>query len=314
MALPFQKGKLMQTENAAALKENRIEELAYWHISHLKTARHCTSHTIKNRVQVLTKFCNYLIGKNILYIQNLSLECVNAYAGIHLRELKNSTRITHASAVRCFLEWAQDNGMLIPWLKFLEIPKPERRLPRYLTPSEIQRIFGGGQACPEPRRTRDQAVLELFYFSGIRLGELRGLNVESLDFEQGTVLVYGKGSKERDLPLHDRPAASIKKYLHLRREAGEHINERSPLFLSRLGRRISGASIGEMIKARAKEVGILKRVHPHLFRHSFASNLIGRGRDIRTIQELLGHSNLNSTQIYTHVAMDAKRRAVNALS
>ena len=153
---------------------------------------------------------------------------------------------------------------------------------------------------------RDTAILELFYATGLRLSELVALNIEDLDLIEETIRVMGKGQKERILPLCECAIEAIKQY-----RAVAHI-EAGPLFISKLRKRIGSRSVWLMLKRRAGQTSIPVRSSPHSLRHSFATHLLDNGADLRSVQSLLGHENINSTQIYTHITTERLKAAYDS--
>jgi len=184
-------------------------------------------------------------------------------------------------------------------------PKLARRIPGTLTEGEVERLMAapvGGDAIS----LRDRAILELFYSSGLRVSELGGLLLQQIDLKEGFLRVFGKGSKERVVPIGGRAAAALETYLASAR--GHFVKSGktgSAVFLSERGTAISRKMLWVLVKKYAKRAGITKSVKPHLLRHSFATHLLGGGADLRAIQEMLGHANLATTQIYT--AVEEKR-------
>jgi integrase/recombinase XerD len=179
-------------------------------------------------------------------------------------------------------------------------PKLARRIPGTLTPNEVGRLLAaptGGDAYA----LRDRAILEVFYSSGLRVSELTGLTIQQVDLENGFVRVFGKGSKERVVPLGGKAREALGVYLTAGRSRFVKSRTGSQLFLSERGRAISRIMVWVLVKKYAKLAGIAKPVKPHLLRHSFATHLLSGGADLRAIQEMLGHANLSTTQIYTAV-------------
>lgn len=179
-------------------------------------------------------------------------------------------------------------------------PKPTRKLPQTLTPAEVAKLLAAPPAGT-PHGLRDRALLELFYSSGLRVSELANLNLQQVDLDQGFVRVFGKGSKERIVPVGSRAAEAIKTYLLAGRPGLVKARTGSALFISERGRAISRKTLWALIKGYAKRAGITKPVKPHLLRHSFATHLLAGGADLRAIQEMLGHADIGTTQIYTAV-------------
>ena len=148
---------------------------------------------------------------------------------------------------------------------------------------------------------RDHAILELFYSSGLRLSELINLNINNLDFDSGTITVIGKGQKERVIPFGSFASRATKKWLETRKMISNLKSENQIIFLSKSGKKLTSRAIQYRLKVWAIKQGIPENIHPHLLRHSFASHLLQSSQDLRAVQELLGHSNISTTQIYTHL-------------
>jgi integrase/recombinase XerD len=206
------------------------------------------------------------------------------------------------SALRMFARHLVHNGgRADDFTELLSGPKVRRHLPGTLTPTEVTRILqaaDGGDAAS----LRDRAILELFYSSGLRVSELSGLMLQQIDLQNGFVRVWGKGAKERVVPLGEMAAERIQRYLTAGRP--QFVKPRrtgSQVFLSNRGTAISRKTIWVMVKNYTRRAGITKTVKPHLLRHSFATHLLEGGADLRAIQEMLGHANIGTTQIYTAV-------------
>ena len=148
---------------------------------------------------------------------------------------------------------------------------------------------------------RDHAILELFYSSGLRLSELVSLNQNDINFDDGTISVIGKGNKERVIPVGSFASKAIEKWLELRKNIKNLTSENKILFLSQNGKKLTPRAIQYRLKFWAIKQGIPENIHPHLLRHSFASHLLQSSQDLRAVQELLGHANISTTQIYTHL-------------
>lgn len=179
-------------------------------------------------------------------------------------------------------------------------PKLTRRIPGTLTPDEVERLLAaptGGDA----RALRDRALLELFYSSGLRVSELAGLMLQQVDLEHGFLRVFGKGSKERVVPIGGQAVAALATYLTAGRPHFVRPRTGSQLFLNKSGGALSRVMLWMLVKKYAKRAGITKNVKPHGLRHSFATHLLTGGADLRAIQEMLGHASISTTQIYTAV-------------
>lgn len=190
-----------------------------------------------------------------------------------------------------------------------EIDRPRRglKLPSVLTVEEIERLVTV-PAGETPRDLRDRAMLELLYASGLRVSEIVGLGTLDVDLGAGLVTVLGKGSKQRVVPLGEEAHARISAYLAHGRRLLDRTRRSPMLFLNARGGRLTRQGFWKILRARARQAGLSRRVTPHTLRHSFATHLLEGGADIRTVQVLLGHADVSTTQIYTHVGRDSLRR------
>jgi len=212
----------------------------------------------------------------------------------------------HLATVRSFFQYLVKQAVVghNP-ARLIRSPKKEKKLPKVLSPDEVVALL----ETPDEKSNegiRDRAIFELFYASGIRVSELAGLNLEDVDLGQRLVRVLGKGSKERVVPINDTCAQRLKAYLGLRSKFKKTVlnpDAERALFLNSRGRRISRQSVELRLKKYLKKSGLIRPATPHTFRHSFATHLLDSGMGIRTIQELLGHSSLSTTQKYTSVGI-----------
>lgn len=204
-------------------------------------------------------------------------------------------------AIRMFHRFlAQEGRLKEDVTEALEAPKLWKHLPEYLSLKEVEAMLQAPN-LHKPQGIRDQAILELMYATGIRASEVTRLNVTYLSFEQGYLRVLGKGDKERMVPVGRAAQKSVTRYLSRVRTAWLKGRPEEALFVTRLGRRMSRVSVWSLFKKYAKEAGLKKKIYPHILRHSFATHLLENGADLRVVQELLGHSDIATTQIYTHV-------------
>jgi integrase/recombinase XerD len=188
-------------------------------------------------------------------------------------------------------------------------PKVNKSLPKPLSLTEIDILLAEPAKSSTPEAMRDVAMLELLYASGMRVSELMDLDVNDINLKAGFVRCLGKGSKERIIPIHDRAVRSVKEYIL---EARPHLlksKEEQALCLNRRGDRLTRQGFWLILKGHAKAAGIKKVVTPHTLRHSFATHILSGGADLRAVQELLGHANISSTQIYTHLTSEHVRHA-----
>jgi integrase/recombinase XerC len=218
---------------------------------------------------------------------------------MHSASLSAVTMGRKLAALRSFCNWLCRIGTLQnnP-ARAIRNPKTPQHLPRFLSEPEMQALLESPDDSDEGRR--DGAILELLYATGVRAGELTGLDLDSIDFDQRTVRVLGKGRKERVIPFGAIAADRLRAYLEVRRHGRD--GETTALFLSPTGKRLSTDALRKLLARRLQDAAINKRVTPHAIRHSFATHLLNAGADLRAIQELLGHASLGTTQRYTHVS------------
>lgn len=207
----------------------------------------------------------------------------------------------HAVALRVFFRFlVQREHLPRDPTEFLGVPKIGRHLPETLSADDVERLISAA-AGTTPLELRDRAIVELLYASGLRVSELCGARLENLDMEKGFIRVVGKGNKQRLVPVGARAREAIERYLASGRP--ELVGRRTggEVFLSVRGKRLTNQRIWQVIGDLARRAGLDKTVHPHMLRHSFATHLLQGGADLRVIQELLGHADIATTQIYTHV-------------
>jgi integrase/recombinase XerD len=183
----------------------------------------------------------------------------------------------------------------------LEGPRLGKVLPEFLTAEEVGRLLKVHAESAVPLEQRDQCILEVLYAAGLRVGEVASLRLAALNFEQGVLRVTGKGGRERMVPMGRPAQKALEGYLRGARPKLDRQGDAPQLFLSRNGRALTRERIWRIVKDTALAAGITKEVYPHMLRHSFASHLLAGGADLRVIQELLGHSSISTTQIYTHI-------------
>ena len=214
--------------------------------------------------------------------------------------LATKTVARRVAAVRAFLKFQAIEGRNVDdILSRIDRPKPERSLPKIMSREQVARLI----ATPEPNSkfgARDVAILELLYASGLRASELCAITINDIQLDEGSVRVFGKGSKERVVPVGQQACAAIDDYLATCRPA----LLKAPtdvLFLSRTGRALERVRLWQLVEAYGRQSGLLKEISPHVLRHCFATHLLGGGADLRVVQTLLGHADVGTTQVYTHV-------------
>ena len=205
------------------------------------------------------------------------------------------------AAVRSFFKFLMKEGLVERNVaRLVATPKAPAKLPRVMSAEQTNALLdGAGSRSERPSLARDLAILEMLYGCGIRVSELAGLNIEDVDFGDRWLRVRGKGRKERQVPLPSKAAAALERYL-LERGA---VREEGAVFLNRFGRRLTDRGVRDVVKFYATLVAGDSSIHPHSFRHAYATHLLSDGADLRAIQELLGHARLSTTQKYTKVSL-----------
>ncbi|HET7876397.1 MAG TPA: tyrosine recombinase XerC, partial [Methylomirabilota bacterium] len=249
----------------------------------------------------------FIDREGVKRVEAVDARVVRAYlAWLHGRRLSKATIARRLASVRSCLRFLARRGV-IEGNPARQVPSPRqgRRLPSFLPKDESTGLLDL-PAEPTPAGRRDHALLELLYATGLRVSECCGLDVDDLDRGQGTVRVLGKGDKERVVPVGDAALQAIDAYLAVRGPGG------GPLFRNARGGRLTPRSAHRIVRRRAREAGIIRRVTPHTLRHTFATHMLGEGADLRLIQELLGHSRLSTTQRYTHVSPEHLMKVYDA--
>ena len=232
-------------------------------------------------------------------------------ASLHRGNLQNRSLSRHLSTLRSFFRWACRQGHLEKSpARGLPAPRVPKTLPRALTLSDTDTLLDAPEDGPFPER--DGALFELLYATGLRISEAAGLDLEDVDFSARLARVVGKGSKERIVPFGEEAEAALRAYLPgraaLRKtfdDAGDPGSDEEPLFVNMRGGRLTTRSMARHLKRRLRAAGLPAELSPHALRHTFATHLLSAGADLRSIQELLGHASLSTTQKYTH--LDAAR-------
>jgi len=190
-------------------------------------------------------------------------------------------------------------------------PRVGKPLPDAISINQIRHLLSQPTKRTAPEARRDVAILELLYASGMRVSELVSLNLGDVDTEEGYVRCFGKGNKERMIPIHPQAVQTVKDYITETRPQLLHNDAEQALFLNRRGDRLTRQGLWQKLKDYAKSAGLGKVVTPHTLRHSFATHMLSGGADLRSVQELLGHANISTTQIYTHLTSEHLRRTYN---
>lgn len=278
------------------------------YLGYLRDERQVSAHTLRNYEHALRGFRGFVDGKG--WRECDEQDCRAWLFDLMKRGLARSTIRLRFAALRGFYRfhlrrrgWERDPSARVG------LPKSGRALPLVLTPEQVETLLNAPLLRPLEKQApgwmplRDHAVLELFYSTGLRLSELVSLDVDSIDAAAETLRVTGKGSKQRLCPVGGPALRAVQKYRHA---AGVH---QGALFISKRRSRITRRAVAQLLDRYLAGSGLPVELTPHKLRHSFATHLLDAGADLRAVQELLGHSSLSTTQIYTHVSMERVRRA-----
>jgi len=286
-----------------------VQEIFNKYINYLEVERNASPYTVRNYTTDLLDFFQFLRTKRIGSLKDVDKHVLRDYLS-HLMEqgFVKASIARKLSAIRSLYRYLLREGMIATSpAATTSSPKLDRRLPSFLTIEEVVRLLNAPDLST-PQGQRDRALMELLYASGLRVSELVSLNLEQVNLDSGEIRVWGKGAKER-MVLMGKPAVeALTAYLSQGRPKllGKRVS--SALFLNRSGERLIERRVQRILEKYANIAGLDKRVHPHLLRHTFATHLLDGGADLRVVQELLGHANLSSTQIYTHVTKSQARK------
>lgn len=238
---------------------------------------------------------------------DISKNEIRAYLGQLSRDrLQKKSIARKLSAVKSFFKYLTKQQIISANpAKLIATPKFERKMPAFLGQEQVRDVFDYVDAGT-PEGLRDRAILELFYGCGIRLSELTGLNFSDINFTGGTLSVFGKGAKQRIIPMGKHAGAALQGYIDYRRSVSSA--DKNAVFLGKNGKRITPLAVQRLVKRALEKVSDAKKLSPHILRHSFATHLLDNGADLRAVKDLLGHENLSTTQVYTHVTVDRLKK------
>ncbi|GAB3546654.1 tyrosine recombinase XerC [Arthrobacter tumbae] len=283
-------------------------------IRYLSRERSRSLHTVRAYRGDLEDFASFAASRSIADLAEVDLSCLRAWLGsLDQQGLSRATIARRAATVRNFLAWATREGCLRdnPSLR-LKAPRRQNGLPDVLSETQLRPLLASTQKAAlggDPAALRSRAVLELLYGSGIRVGEMVGLDIDDLDHERRTVRVLGKGNKERTVPYGVPAAHALNDWLTRGRKRWVGPASGAALFLGPRGRRLDQRQARSIVERLLAAVDGTGARGPHALRHTAATHLLDGGADLRAVQELLGHQSLATTQLYTHVSVDRLRRS-----
>jgi len=281
------------------------------YLEYLSVERNFSAHTLRSYRNDLHQFEGFLRENNLAIVSDNAINVgkidhvmVRAYLGSLYRKNRKSSIARKVASIRSFFRFLLREQVipLNPAL-LVKTPKQEKSIPAVLSVDEVFRLVES-PGDVSPSEIRDRAILETLYSSGLRVGELVGLDSDGIDLDLAVVRIVGKGRKERIVPLGSKAVAALKSYLKDRGRLQRGDAKEKALFLNARGGRLTARSVARIVEKYAKRCGLSKQFSPHSLRHSFATHLLDGGADLRGIQELLGHVSLSTTQKYTHVGID----------
>ncbi|RJR28999.1 MAG: site-specific tyrosine recombinase XerD [Desulfobacteraceae bacterium] len=285
------------------MTDNFKDAYADQFLNHLRVERGLSGNTIQAYSQDLERFFAFLEKESLTPLE-VTREHLSTYLETLDPILSKRSAARNLSALKQFFRFLVATGTLESSpARLVDSPKIPLRLPSILTPSEVELLL----AQPDPSRllgNRDRAMLELLYATGLRVSELVRLKIQNINLEAGFVRTMGKGSKERMVPMGAKAIDALKEYLLDWRPALLKRKTSSFVFLNLRSAPMTRQGFWKIIRQYGKQAGILKRISPHLLRHSFASHLLEFGADLRAVQVMLGHADISTTQIYTHVTRE----------
>lgn len=279
-------------------------------ITYLQAERNVSKNTINAYTRDILHFLDYSERAEIDLKKDISYRFLRKYlAYLQTLKLSRTTVARRASAIKAFfkflyqMDYLKSNPSIL-----LSLPKKEKKLPRTLHQNEIEKLLSLSDK-KTPLAIRDKTILEMLYGTGMRASELVGLNLQDINLSRKEVRIFGKGRKERIVPLHDRAISKLEEYLdwsrpligRQRKKGKNLVLNGEAIFLNKNGKRLSVRGLQLLIDKIILTSSLDKKISPHVIRHSFATHLLERGADLRSIQELLGHVDLATTQLYTHL-------------
>lgn len=273
---------------------------------YLEVERHYSNHTLKSYRRDLVEFQEFLKSSSVE--DTLTIDTITYYdirlflAYLNEQGYQPTTISRKLSTLKSFFKYLLNEGTIaINPMELVKYQKKSHRLPEYFFEDEMEQLFKVVYDYESPTKMRDCAILELLYGSGLRVSEICNLTLNQINVSLQMIRVQGKGNKERLVPMSDRAAKAIKNYIELERLNIADTQE-NKVFLSDKAKPLTSNQIRTVLKRIHKQAGLSTTIYPHKLRHSFATHLLSNGADLRSVQEMLGHENLSSTQIYTHLS------------
>ena len=273
-------------------------------LRYLEIEREASRHTVLNYKLDLSRFAGFLKEKNLNSVDYLFMR--QFLAELRHSNISKASIARMFSALRSFFKFLVREGLVkTSPVSGITIPKKDKKLPQFMQEKEVSKLIEA--PGKDMQGLRDRAILETLYGTGMRVSELVGMDMDKCDLIGGVIKVYGKGKKERIAPIGQKASEAISHYINASKDM------RTPqiraVFLNKSGGRLTDRSVRRVVDRYIKKIGLKNNISPHTLRHSFATHLMNRGADLRSVQELLGHASLSTTQIYTHVSTERMKEA-----
>jgi integrase/recombinase XerC len=284
-----------------------MQEVFNKYIAYLEAERNVSAYTVRNYTRDLLEFFGFVSEKGINTLKDVNKQTLRNYLAYLMEKgFAKSSIARKLSAIRSFYRYLMREEMISASPAATTVsPKLDKRLPYFLTVEEAKRLVESPDLS-QPQGQRDRALLELLYASGMRVSELVNMNMEQINLATNEIRVWGKGSKERVVLIGTPASRALDTYINKGRRELLGGKKNNALFVSRYGGRLPARTVQKILTKYARNIN--KKVHPHVLRHTFATHLLDGGADLKVVQELLGHADLSSTQIYTHVTQSRARK------
>ena len=283
------------------MADTNLSHAVEHYLQYIEVVRGYSAHTVKNYRRDLDKLIEFCSTHNIDDISRLNASLLRQWVATLSRDKLSATSIQrHLSSTRSLYKFlARSRSDLDDPTAGVKAPRTPRTLPKSLEPDQVNQLLN--HPSETALMARDLAVAELLYSAGLRLSELVGANLNDLDRNEKVITVIGKGQKTRVVPVGGPALTALAEWMKYRPMGKEALGYDSPLFVTQRGKRMSPRAVQDRLRQLAIKHGMTQRVHPHVLRHAFASHLLESSGDLRAVQELLGHANIATTQIYTHL-------------
>lgn len=290
-----------------------IKILCQLFIEYLQLEKNSSQYTLSSYEKIIEQFLSFMEQQSISSLSSVTYSDVRLYlTTLYEKQLSRRSVSKHISCLRSFYRFLmRENEAKENPFALASLPKKESIIPRFLYKEELEKLFNTSN-LETALGQRNQALLELLYATGIRVSECCNIKLKDIDFHIGTILVTGKGNKQRYVPFGSFAAKALQTYIVDGRNKllkGSKLTD--VLFLNHRGSELTTRGVRVILEKLIHEAALTNKIHPHMLRHTFATHMLDNGADIRSVQELLGHENLSSTQIYTHVTKDRLQKVYN---